>query len=174
MNFEKYCREAKPFCQESCWDLDYLRMGLISEAGEVAGMVKRTIRGDMEVTDGFKMELIRELGDVAWYVAMLCLKNEEGNYWPDCEFIADEAEHVGREEPCLEEMSMDLFCLIDEAGSIPDTYNIRLIEAMLEMFYDFIDFFALDTSISDIYLTNIVKLEDRKLRGVIAGSGGAR
>ena len=45
--------------------LEYLAMGLTSEAGEVAGKVKKWVR------DGYldHDELIAELGDVMWYVA---------------------------------------------------------------------------------------------------------
>ncbi len=47
----------------------YLRLGLVSEIGEVAGVLKRIIR------DGWTMEvwrskLILEIGDVAWYKAV--------------------------------------------------------------------------------------------------------
>lgn len=49
--------------------LEYLTMGLCSEAGEVAGKVKKKIR-DGEPAD-FKDQLSSELGDVFWYLAML-------------------------------------------------------------------------------------------------------
>jgi NTP pyrophosphatase (non-canonical NTP hydrolase) len=47
--------------------LEYLALGLTSEAGEVAGKVKKWIR------DGYldHDELIAELGDVLWYVAQM-------------------------------------------------------------------------------------------------------
>lgn len=50
--------------------LEYLVLGLTSEAGEVAGKLKKVIRDNYgEVTDEKKDELIAETGDVLWYVA---------------------------------------------------------------------------------------------------------
>lgn len=53
---------------------EYLRLGLLSEMGEVWGVLKRIIR------DGWPMELWRpklvaELGDVAWYLAVDCYED---------------------------------------------------------------------------------------------------
>jgi len=53
--------------------LEYLALGLTSEAGEVAGKVKKLIR-DGEDVEGFelkKMAIASEVGDVLWYCAML-------------------------------------------------------------------------------------------------------
>lgn len=53
--------------------LEYLALGLTSEAGEVAGKVKKLIR-DGEDVEGFEMKKIAiasEVGDVLWYCAML-------------------------------------------------------------------------------------------------------
>ena len=43
----------------------YLSLGLVSEAGEVAGKVKKNIR------DGTESNVASEIGDVLWYCAML-------------------------------------------------------------------------------------------------------
>ena len=43
----------------------YLSLGLVSEAGEVAGKVKKNIR------DGTESNVVSEIGDVLWYCAML-------------------------------------------------------------------------------------------------------
>tara|TARA_R110001592_G_scaffold122922_1_gene330227 strand:- start:427 stop:819 length:393 start_codon:yes stop_codon:yes gene_type:complete len=53
--------------------LEYLALGLTSEAGEVAGKVKKLIR-DGEDKEGFELKKIaisHEIGDVLWYCAML-------------------------------------------------------------------------------------------------------
>jgi NTP pyrophosphatase (non-canonical NTP hydrolase) len=46
----------------------YLGLGLASEAGEVAGKIKKIIRDDNLIAG----DLIKELGDVCWYVSELC------------------------------------------------------------------------------------------------------
>ena len=82
--------------------IPYLTLGLSSEAGEVAGKVKKGIRdGGFDV-----MATIDEIGDVFWYLTRLC----------------------------------------DELG-----FNAE-----------------------DVIYRNYVKLEDRKARGVLGGSGDKR
>jgi len=54
--------------------LEYLCLGLVSEAGEVAGKVKKIIRDDKyEITEERKQQLSNEIGDVLWYLAQLSL-----------------------------------------------------------------------------------------------------
>lgn len=50
----------------------YPTLGLVSEAGEIAGKIKKVIRDDDGIISEEKMEDIKkELGDVLWYVAQL-------------------------------------------------------------------------------------------------------
>ena len=51
--------------------LEYLTLGLVSEAGEVAGKVKKFIRDKTDVAH-LAVELSAELGDVCWYLSQLC------------------------------------------------------------------------------------------------------
>lgn len=52
--------------------LEYLTLGLVGEAGEIANKVKKVLRGDKEADEAFKKDLKAELGDVLWYMAQIC------------------------------------------------------------------------------------------------------
>lgn len=48
--------------------LVYLSLGLTSEAGEVAGKIKKIIRDNVRNDD----DIVSEIGDVFWYLCQLC------------------------------------------------------------------------------------------------------
>ena len=51
----------------------YPTMGLVNEAGEVAGKVKKIFRDRGGVISGNdRQELKKELGDVLWYLTQIC------------------------------------------------------------------------------------------------------
>lgn len=53
--------------------LEYLTLGLVGEAGEVANKVKKVFRDyDGQLTVDIRAQILDELGDVMWYVAQLC------------------------------------------------------------------------------------------------------
>lgn len=55
--------------------LTYCVLGLASEAGEVAGKLKKAIRDENgTVSMSRKADLLAELGDVLWYCAMVALE----------------------------------------------------------------------------------------------------
>jgi len=66
-DYQEATRETAVY--PKCEALQYLTLGLASEAGEVASLVKKWIRGDRECIDEELME--KELGDVLWYLARL-------------------------------------------------------------------------------------------------------
>lgn len=73
--YEKFCETTAIYPKEHA--LTYLALGLTSEAGEVAGKVKKVLRDFNGVVDQPNREKIKcELSDVAWYFARLC--NELG------------------------------------------------------------------------------------------------
>jgi len=65
--YQTKCSETVIFDED--YAIEYLTMGLCSEAGEVAGKVKKKIR-DGEPAD-YKDQVAAELGDVFWYLAVL-------------------------------------------------------------------------------------------------------
>jgi len=49
----------------------YPALGMTGEAGEVADKVKKVIRDYGSFTDERKREIVKEIGDVLWYCAVL-------------------------------------------------------------------------------------------------------
>jgi NTP pyrophosphatase (non-canonical NTP hydrolase) len=63
--YQERAKQTAVYPQERA--LEYLALGLVGEAGEVANKVKKMIRdGDVP-----EFAISQELGDVLWYVAML-------------------------------------------------------------------------------------------------------
>jgi NTP pyrophosphatase (non-canonical NTP hydrolase) len=75
MDMDEYQHEALktavyPHCGKN---LTYPTLGLASEAGEVAGKVKKLHRDHGGVvTPGLRDDIILEVGDTLWYIAALC------------------------------------------------------------------------------------------------------
>tara|TARA_Y100001951_G_C11150345_1_gene188799 strand:+ start:226 stop:579 length:354 start_codon:yes stop_codon:yes gene_type:complete len=109
--YQETCSETAVYPEARC--IEYLTLGLTSEAGEVAGKIKKLIRDrdkGLEVNAALsfidKEDIISEMGDVLWYIAMLA--------W------------------------------------------------------------ELDYNLSDVAYYNVEKLQDRKQRGTLKGSGDKR
>ena len=66
--YQEKCKSTAIYPKKDA--ISYLSLGLVSEAGEVAGKVKKHIR------DGTESNVASEIGDVLWYCAMLA--NELG------------------------------------------------------------------------------------------------
>lgn len=79
MNFNEYQKESRRFAvYPSHHGLVYPALGLVNEAGEVAGKIKKVLRGDKEYLD--TDAIAAELGDVLWYlsqIATYCTLNLE-------------------------------------------------------------------------------------------------
>ena len=53
----------------------YYALGLVDESGEVAGKIKKLYRDyDGKLTEEYKKEIAKELGDVIWYLSQMCTK----------------------------------------------------------------------------------------------------
>lgn len=62
----------RAFSPEVCVPpLTYVVLGLVNEAGEVAGKLKKVLRGDRSIEDA-RDDIIDELGDVLWYLTRCC------------------------------------------------------------------------------------------------------
>ena len=83
MNFKEYQKKAhQTALYPKHYAFPYLATGLASEAGEVAGLISKGIRGDNYGTLP-NAELVKELGDVLWFVAQMATELEV-----DLEYVA--------------------------------------------------------------------------------------
>jgi NTP pyrophosphatase (non-canonical NTP hydrolase) len=71
--YQEQTRETAIYPKGSFVGLLYLGLGLASEAGEVAGVLKKTIR-DVDSTMNTELEgrVLDEIGDTLWYISELC------------------------------------------------------------------------------------------------------
>ena len=78
MTFDEYEKKAMETALEyGDQAINYGGLGLASEAGEVAGKLKRVIREDDNIiTPEMRDTLKKELGDVLWYINFLAVKLE--------------------------------------------------------------------------------------------------
>lgn len=58
--------------------IQYVTLGLVGEAGEIANKVKKQIRDNPEspFLESFRVDMIDEIGDLMWYVSQLCSELE--------------------------------------------------------------------------------------------------
>ena len=74
MKLNEYQRDARATCLESAKNLPYLITGLAAEAGEVAGKYAKYLRdtdgSDITAYVHLEQDLMKELGDVLWFVAV--------------------------------------------------------------------------------------------------------
>jgi NTP pyrophosphatase (non-canonical NTP hydrolase) len=74
MNFEEYQKKSRKTALYPKIGENYVypTMGLVNEAGEVAGKVKKIFRDKNGVLDDeTRYAIKKELGDVLWYIAQL-------------------------------------------------------------------------------------------------------
>jgi NTP pyrophosphatase (non-canonical NTP hydrolase) len=64
--YQKFCRTTAIYPQSVA--LDYLILGLCSEAGELAGKRKKMLRDGNTDYDA----MLAEVGDCMWYIAEIC------------------------------------------------------------------------------------------------------
>ncbi|MDO8591590.1 MAG: nucleoside triphosphate pyrophosphohydrolase family protein [bacterium] len=75
MTFDDYQKKALATLLPSANNIPYIALGLTSEAGEVAGKIKKWIRDSGEdISKLDKVAIADELGDTLWYLALMAQK----------------------------------------------------------------------------------------------------
>jgi hypothetical protein len=133
---------------------EYLRLGLLSEVGEVAGVLKRRVR-DGEVAPD---KLLAEMGDLLWYLARL---HRDKQTWSEAA-IGLEASGFGSDMSSL----ADTETLVQIASL--DGGPVATITRFLHLLHRH------DLSLEQLIENNSAKLEGRKQRNTIHGAGDHR
>ncbi len=79
MNFNDYQHKSRKTAKYPAigHPIIYPALGLVNEAGEVAGKIKKIFRDkDGQISKETRSALKAELGDVLWYVAQVCTELE--------------------------------------------------------------------------------------------------
>lgn len=64
-------RTWNPPPRDKILDIVYLALGVANEGGEVAGKIKKVLRGDYTLSTEAKDTIAHEIGDVLWYLSQL-------------------------------------------------------------------------------------------------------
>lgn len=152
---DTYAEQAWEFALPSARNVKYLSLGLWGEVGELASLVAKSIRDETELD---KTAVAKELGDVVWFVAASAMFMDAGD---DFTTLLHDAE-VGDNDRTL----------IEEAEAVLDA-TIRT---------DFLDLFdsiaslahGLGYTLDEVLEMNLAKLQSRRDRGKITGSGDDR
>lgn len=152
---DTYAEQAWEFALPSARNEPYLVLGLWGEAGELASLMAKSIRDETELD---KTAAAKELGDIMWFIASTAMFEDVEEYFTD---LLNDAEAT------------------DSDQTIPESTG-EVIEALLRT--DLIDLFdsiatlahRLGYTLDEVLEMNLAKLQSRRDRGKITGSGDDR
>ena len=171
MEIKDYAAKCRTFVTMQDQDAlrKYLQLGIIEEIGEVSGKIAKVIRarGAADFTHEEKEAIVKELGDVCWFVVVSCnqveiidwyIANNNGFETGDCFIKADFAELLRVLSIVAEQRNNDV--------------NVSACYHALTIVYEIAK--RLGYTLDEVMEKNIEKLTDRQARGVINGSGDNR
>lgn len=152
---DTYAEQAWDFALPSARNVKYLSLGLWGEVGELASLVAKSIRDETELD---KTAVAKELGDLMWFVAASAMFMDAGD---DFTTLIKDAEVIDNART-----------LVEEAEAVLDA-TIRT---------DFLDLFdsvatlahGVGYTLDEVLEMNLAKLQSRRDRGKITGSGDDR
>lgn len=141
--------------------LEYLRLGIIEESGEIAGKIKKFKRGDY-TQEQFRVQIGKEIGDLCWYLVLYAKRNGK----PIKNF------REPREKKIMESINTIEILKGHLVKAKHPRHRHRIIEGILGSATDLAWNFGY--TMEDITRMNSEKCKDRMLRGKIKGSGDER
>lgn len=141
--------------------LDYIKLGILEESGEIAGKVKRFRRGDYK-KEGFKENMKKEIGDLTWYLVLYAYKNEQ----PIADFRPPRNTRIMDNIYRLEALKANLVAAKTQKHEYITTKSLMGTVSDLAWNFGF--------TMEDIMKANMQKTQDRLARNMIKGQGDER
>ena len=159
---------------EECKNEEYLIAGFDSEVGEIAGKLKKAIRGDFPV-EQLKDKLKYEIGDVCWYLGMI----DMFLVLPDLTCLSDydlELEHFpvnGVEKIETKMSAFNLYRKIQQESNRIFSDTATMTKSEIFAIFNLLAALAgrCDLTIGECIEAVIEKLSGRKKIGTIQGDG---
>lgn len=144
----------------------YCALGLVNEAGEVAGKVKKALRddgwtGDAPLSPERAQAVLDECGDVLWYLAQLHTENGETLPEPRPDQVERPLSALPRMALLLSRHVMDLL----EYETLACYYLVTVLNTICRM---------LGSDLEAVAEENVAKLASRAARGTLTGDGDTR
>lgn len=152
---DTYAEQAWEFALPSARNESYLSLGLWGEVGELASLVAKSIRDETELD---KTAVAKELGDVMWFIAGSASYSGKGEEFA---ILANSADFF-REDGNPHAVAEDFISSVIDAD-IPEVFD-----AAAELAH------SLGYTIDEVLEMNLAKLQSRRDRGKITGSGDDR
>lgn len=168
VNIEEYRQRAVATALPTALNYDYLIPGLVAEVGEVFGKVAKSVRDEWS-RERLQDELRAELGDCVWFYVLLChvasIDPRDAKAYPEA--LSDK------------EVLQDLLDVTARIQNLSTWATLRGFSAWrywLGLYHSYIARVAMvyEIDMQEILEYNIEKLESRKARGTITGSGDVR
>ena len=141
--------------------LEYIELGILEESGEIAGKVKRYLRGDFK-KEQFKSQMAKEMGDLNWYLVLYAYKN--GN--PLKEFKAPKKSSLKNNLKKMEILKAQL--IQSETPHHRDSIIRNMIQTNIDLAWNF------GYTIKDLIEINRNKIKNRIINNTIRGQGDER
>ena len=164
MELSEYQQRAVATALPTALSYDYLIPGLVAEVGEVFGKVAKSVR-DVWPRERLQEELKAELGDVCWFYVLLA------------HLAGVEARKISvvQEDLTEQEVLNDLLSVSSTLSSLADP-NGNAWYYWLDLYPSYIARVTMvyELAMQEVLEYNINKLESRKARGTLKGSGDTR
>ena len=152
---DTYAEQAWEFALPSARNVKYLSLGLWGEVGELASLVAKSIRDEIELD---RTAVAKELGDVMWFIAGSASYSGKGKEFA---LFANSADVFREDYGPIEKAEDFLNSIID--ADLPEIFDVAA-----ELAH------SVGYTLDEVLEMNLAKLQSRRDRGKITGSGDDR